>query len=75
MPNTYPPSIVHSVGAYHAMYLKKMLKGANRSWNYGKSTADALIDIPYFQVLGQRLIETPAHLNSFGDMVTFLKNL
>jgi predicted ATPase len=71
MPSTHP----HSVGTYHAMYLKKMLKGANRTWHYGKSTAHTLIDMPYFQRLEQRLTETPTHLNSFADMVTFLKSL
>jgi hypothetical protein len=75
MPSTHPLTTIHSIGTYHAMYLKKMLKGANRSWNYSKSTANTIIDIPYFQRLEQRLTETPAHLNSFADMIAFLKSL
>lgn len=75
MPNYYPPNIVHSIGKYHEMYLARMLKGANSRWKYNKSTAHSLIDIPYFQRLEQRLTETPTHLNSFADMVSFLKNL
>lgn len=75
MPSTHPITTIHSIGTYHAMYLKKMLKGANRTWHYGKSTANALIDIPYFQRLEQRLKETPTHLNSFAEMISFLKSL
>jgi hypothetical protein len=75
MPSTHPMTTIHSIGAYHAMYLKKMLKGANRTWHYGKSTAHTLIDIPYLQRLEQRLVETPTHLNSLADMITFLKSL
>lgn len=75
MPSTHPLTTIHSIGAYHVLYLKKMLKGTNRSWHYGKSTAHSIIDIPYFQRLEQRLIESPTHLNSFGDMVVFLKSL
>lgn len=74
-PELMPSTTIHSIGVYHSVYLKKMLKGVNRSWNYGKSTAHTLINIPYFQRLEQRLTETPTHLNSFADMVGFLKNL
>jgi hypothetical protein len=67
--------IIHSIGTYHATYLKHMIKGANRRWKYGKSTAHNLIDIPYFQRLEQRITETPTHLQTFSDMVSFLKSL
>jgi hypothetical protein len=73
MPSTNPN--IHPIGIYHSMYLKTMLRGANRSWHYRKSTALTIINIPYFQRLEQRLTETPKHLNSFADMVNFLKNL
>ena len=66
---------VHSIGAYHGAFLKQILRGANRSWIYGKSTAHNLIDIPYFQRLEQRLTETPTHLQTFSDMVSFLRSL
>ncbi len=75
MPNYYSPNIVHSIGKYHEMYLARMLKGANPRSKYNKSTAHTFVDIPYFQRLEQRLTETPTHLNSFADMVNFLKNL
>jgi hypothetical protein len=52
-----------------------MLKGANRTWHYGKSTAHNLIDIPYLKRIEQRLTETPTHLQTFSDMVSFLKSL
>ena len=74
MPNNRS-AIVHSIGAYHAAFLKKMLKGANRTWNYGKSTADTLIDTPYLERLEKRLIDSPTHLQTFSDMVTFLKSI
>jgi hypothetical protein len=74
MPNCQP-SRVHSIGQYHKMYLTQMLKGVNRTWSYREATPHTLIDIPYFQRLEQRLIETPTHLNSFADMITFLKSL
>jgi hypothetical protein len=74
MPNLQAP-IVHSIGQYHKMYLARMLKGANHSWNYKEKTAHTLIDMPYFQRLEQRLNETPTHLNSFADMIAFLKSL
>jgi hypothetical protein len=81
MPNAHPPTTpptsiqIHSIGAYHKTYLKKMLKGANRRWKYVETTADTLIDIPYLQRLEQRLTETPTHLQTFSDMVSFLKSL
>ena len=74
MPNNRLSTVL-SIGRYHAFFLKRMLKGANRSWIYGKSTAHNLIDIPYFQRLEQRLTETPTHLQTFSDMVSFLKSL
>lgn len=74
MPNIRS-STVHSIGAYHGAFLKQMLRGVNRRWIYGKSTAHNLIDIPYFQRLEQRLTETPTHLQTFSDMVSFLKSL
>jgi hypothetical protein len=75
MPSTHPLTTIHSIGAYHVMYLKKMLKGVNERWKYNKSTAHTLIDKPYFQRLEQRLTEAPTHLNSFANMVNFLKSL
>ncbi len=74
MPNQRA-STVHSIGAYHADFLRKMLNGANRNWRYGKTTAHLLIDMPYLQRLEQRLIETPTHLQSFSNMILFLKSL
>jgi hypothetical protein len=74
MPNQRA-STVHSIGAYHADFLRKMLNGANRNWRYSKTTAHLLIDIPYLQRLEQRLVETPTHLQSFSDMILFLKGL
>lgn len=74
MPNQRA-SAVHSIGAYHADFLKKMLNGANRKWRYSKTTAHLLIDMPYLQRLEQRLIETPTHLQSFSNMILFLKSL
>jgi hypothetical protein len=81
MPNAHPPTSIptsiqfHSIGAYHTTFLKRMLRGANRTWRYGKSSAHNLIDIPYFQRLEQRLTETPTHLKTFADMVTFMRSL
>jgi hypothetical protein len=72
MPNLPSSS---TIGKYHAKYLIKMLEGVNPRWKYKKSTADTLIDIPYFQRLEKRIEETPTHLNSFADMVGFLKSL
>lgn len=66
---------IKTIGAYHVTYLKKMLSGANRTWKYGKTTAHNLIDIPYFQRLEQRLTETPTHLQTFSNMVNFLRSL
>jgi hypothetical protein len=66
---------VHSIGAYHATFIKKMLKGVNETWHYNKATAHVLIDIPYLQRLEQRLKETPSHLQSFSNMIMFLKSL
>jgi hypothetical protein len=74
MPNQRAAT-VHSIGAYHADFLRKMLNGANRNWRYGKTTAHLLIDLPYLQRLEQRLIETPTHLQSFSNMILFLKSL
>ena len=68
-------STIHSIGAYHSTFLKKMLKGANNSWRYGKSTAHNLINLPYLQRLEQRLIDTPTHLQAFSNMISFLKTL
>lgn len=66
---------IHSISAYHATFLYFMLKGADKSWKYKKSTVDILIDIPYLQRLEQRLIETPTHLQSFSNMISFLKSI
>jgi hypothetical protein len=74
MPNN-PASIIHSIGAYHTTFLTKMLKGANRSWRYNKTTAHNLIDIPYIQRLEQRLLDSPTHLKSFSDTIVFLKSI
>jgi hypothetical protein len=52
-----------------------MLRGVNRRWIYNKATAHVLIDIPYFERLENRLIETPTHLNTFSSMIDFLKAL
>ncbi len=66
---------VHSIGTYHATFVKSMLRGVNRRWRYNKSTAHNLIDILYLKRLEKRLIETPTHLKTFSDMVSFLKTL
>jgi hypothetical protein len=73
-PELMPKTSHISIGAYHKNYLQKMLKGAI-ALNYKEATAHTLIDIPYFQRLEQRLTETPTHLDSFSDMITFLKSL
>jgi len=63
-----------TIGQYHAAYLHHMLIPAGI--RYKKSAAGHTIDISYLERLRMRkMSETPAHLDTFGEMVAFFSSL
>jgi len=60
-----------TIGKYHFLYLSHML----RPNAYGKSRAGALADISYLRRLLQRRSDTPTHLQTLQDFVSFMDYL
>lgn len=57
-----------TIGKYHFLYLSHMLRPSS----YGKGRAGALADISYLERLIQRREETPAHLQTLQDFLSFM---
>jgi hypothetical protein len=60
-----------TVAKYHAAYLHHLLLPKK----YNKGTANQLIEVTYLEKLQERLIQTPTHLLTFNNMLSFFKAL
>ena len=58
-----------TLAKYHAAYLHHLLL-PNK---YNKGSAHKLIDIPYLEKLKNRLTQTPTHLITLNEMLSFLQ--
>lgn len=60
-----------TISMYHAIYLHHILLPQK----YSKGTASTLIDVNYLENLQERLLQTPNHLASFNEMISFFQTL